>query len=206
MEIVERWFWFNVQVRGVVIILGQNLNWITKVKSKELYANSIHSKNERRMSKAILSIILSIGISPITSLIHAQTNEYDLDYTINYINQRIDQSCKVFSEKKNIRVEYFSNGKTIRIDEFYPEAIDLENSPIYSDTEQALILSCYENAGKCVKREILTHGTKLYYDRINLLAHCEGTECQNLERALRHLMMLYIAEDDYQRTKPFEEE
>jgi hypothetical protein len=164
------------------------------------------ANNRRRMIKVIVSITIVMGIASITSVIHAQTNEYDLDYTINYINQRIDPACKVFSEKKNIRVEYYSQGKTVRIDEFYPEAIDLENSLNYSEAEQAMILSCYENSGKCVKREILIHGTKLYYDRINLLSHCEGTECQNLERALKHLMMLYIADDDYIRTKPFEEE
>ena len=163
-------------------------------------------KNQRRMFKAILFLIITIGINPITSFIHAQTNEYDLEYTTKYINDRIDPACKVFAEKKNVRVEYYAKGKTVRIDEFYPEAIDLENSLNYSETEKAIILSCYENAGKCVKREILIHGTKLFYDRINLLSHCEGTECQNLERALRHLIMLYIADDDYQRTKPFEEE
>lgn len=158
------------------------------------------------MFKVIVSKTIVMVIGSITGVINAQTNEYDLDYTINYINQRIDPACKVFSEKKNIRVEYYSQEKTIRIDEFYPEAIDLENSLNFSETEKAIILSCHENAGKCVEREILIHGTKLFYDRINLLSHCEGTECQNLERALRHLMMLYIADDDYIRTKPFEEE
>lgn len=163
-------------------------------------------KTERKMFRTILSLILTIGITSTTNLINAQTNEYDLDYTTNYINERIDPACKVFAEKKNIRVEYYAKGKTVRIDEFYPEAIDIENSLNYSETEKAMILSCYENAGKCVEREILIHGTKLFYNRINLLSHCQGAECQNLERALRHLIMLYIADEDYLRTKPFEEE
>ena len=177
-----------------------------KVKSNEVQAHSINSKNQLNMFKAIFSLTLSLAILSISNLNYAQTNEYDLDYTTKYINERIDPACKVFAEKKNIRVEYYAKGKTVRIDEFYPEAIDLENSLNYSETEKAMILSCYENAGKCVEREILIHGTKLFYDRINLLSHCEGTECQNLERALRHLIMLYIADGDYLRTKPFDEE
>jgi hypothetical protein len=135
-----------------------------------------------------------------------QSIDYDLDYTEKYINERLASSCKLFANKKSISVEYYSKGKLVRVDEFYAEAIDREEGIYYKEKEKAIILTCYENADQCVTREILVLDEKKLYSRVNLMTNCTENECIYLERALLHLMMLYIADEDYLRIKPFEEE
>lgn len=132
----------------------------------------------------------------------AQT--YDVEYTVDYINARLSGVCKLFSERKNLRVEFYSKGEAVRIDYIFPSSIDFENGVYYSTDEQAVIIACYEEAGRCLEREIIKHGSKIPYDRTNLETNCEGDDCEALATAVQHLIKLYVL-DDYERSEPFEE-
>lgn len=145
---------------------------------------------------------LLLGTLTLFNVSQAQT--YDTDYTVDYINERLSDVCKIFSERKNLRIEYYSNGEPVRIDYIFPSSIDFENGILYSTDEQAVVIGCYEKAGRCIEREILKHGRKILYDRTNLEAKCEGDECEALATAVQHLIKLYVL-DDYERTQPFEE-
>jgi hypothetical protein len=131
-----------------------------------------------------------------------RAQSYDLDYTTSFINELLDGKCALFVEKKNIRVEYYLNGEAARIDYIFPESIDFETGIYYSESEGAVIISCYEKAGKCIERDILKRDTKLLYDRTNLTTTCTGETCKQLKEAVKHLVKLYVLED-YERTEPF---
>ncbi len=132
------------------------------------------------------------------------TQDLDKEYTANYINEKTTEVCKIFQEKKNLRIEFYSKGEPVRIDYIFPRTIDYEEGIYYSADENAIIFSCYEKAGKQIEREILRHGSKLLYDRSNLKVICDGHNCDPLITASKHLIQLYV-EDDYERTQPFEE-
>ena len=136
-----------------------------------------------------------------TSFQSVQAQSYDEDYTVDFINKHLDGKCALFSEKKNIRVEFYLNGEPARIDYIFPESIDPENGIYYSKDESAVIVSCYEKAGKCIERDIIKRDTKLLYDRTNLTTECID-DCASLEAAVKHLILLYI-EDEVERTEPF---
>lgn len=142
----------------------------------------------------------------LTSLIplRLDAQNYDAEYTLGYINERLTDVCKIFGERKGLRVEFYSNGEPVRVDYINPASIDYEEGIYYADDEHAIILSCYEEAGKCIERQIIKHGSRLFYDRTNLGTACSGDACKGLETALEHLIMLYVL-DDYERTQPFEE-
>lgn len=131
---------------------------------------------------------------------NAQT--YDVDYTVDYINGKLDGKCKLFSEKKNLRVEFYYKGEAARIDYIFPESIDFEEGIYYSESEGAVIISCYEKAGKCIERDIIKRDSKLLYDRTNLTSECTDG-CVGLVEAAKHLILLYV-EDDVERSEPFE--
>lgn len=156
-----------------------------------------------KLKQITIILLLLIGFSTST---FAQTIDYDLDYTEKYINEKLSPSCKLIANKRSISVEFYSKGKLVRVDDFFAEAIDREQGILYSEKEEALILKCSENADECITREIIVLDEKKFYNRVNLLTNCSGEDCVYLERALKHLMMLYIADEDYLRTKPFEEE
>lgn len=151
------------------------------------------------MIKGILS---TLTFTLLATLTFAQS--YDRDYTVDFINERISDVCKVFHEKKNLRIEYYAKGEPVRIDYIFPASIDYEKGVYYSEDEDAIILTCYDKAGKCIEREILKHGSKIFYDRSNVKTNCSGEDCTALQTAFQHLIMLYVV-DDYERTTPFEE-
>lgn len=132
--------------------------------------------------------------------------EYDISYTVDFINSHLDDNCKIIAHKKSIEIEYYRNGKVVRKDDFYPSAINIEQDINYSHPEKAFILSCYENAGECVDKQILINDTRTFETRTTLISKCEDQQYIAVGRALKHLIMLYIADDEYLRTKPFEEE
>lgn len=132
----------------------------------------------------------------------AAAQDYDVDYTVDYINGKLDGKCKLFSEKKNLRVEFYYNGEAARIDYLFPESIDFDEGIYYSESEGAVIVSCYEKAGKCIERDIIKRDTKILYDRTNLTTECAG-ECSGLVEAMKHLIKLYVL-DSVERTEPFE--
>jgi hypothetical protein len=136
----------------------------------------------------------------------AQIIDYDLEFTEKYINEKLSPSCKIFANKKSISVKYYSKGKLVRVDEFYAEAIDREKGIYHSEEEKAIILACYENSDQCITREILVLDEKKFYSRLTLMTECTENDCLYLKRALTHLLMLYIADEDYLRVKPFEVE
>lgn len=150
------------------------------------------------MVKGILLTVLS-------SLIYLGIYAQNLDraYTVEYINASADESCKIFDKKKNFRIEYTSNETPVRIDYIFPEMINYEDGIYYSEDEQAIILVCYEKAGKGIEREILKQDRKILYDRTNFKVACEGEKCKGVETAFKHLIQLYV-EKDYERTEPFE--
>jgi ribosome-associated translation inhibitor RaiA len=152
------------------------------------------------MMKKILILTTTLLFSTIIGI--SQT--YDKEYTVEYINAKTSEVCKIFQEKKNIRIEFYSNGQPVRIDYIFPGTIDIEKGIYYSEDEQAIVFSCYEKAGKQIEREILKHGSKLLYDRSNLKVDCSEGECEALVTASKHLIQLYV-EKGYERTKPFEE-
>lgn len=131
-----------------------------------------------------------------------QAQEYDADYTVSYINEQLDKNCQIFHEKKNLRIEYYAHGEAVRIDYIFPESIDFEEGIYYSDSEEAVIVSCYEKAGKCIERDIIKRNSKILYDRSNLTTTCTDG-CEGLVEAMKHLIKLYIM-DDVERTEPFE--
>ncbi|GAB4377313.1 MAG: hypothetical protein Kow0075_05660 [Salibacteraceae bacterium] len=134
----------------------------------------------------------------------SQAQEYDREYTVKYINDRLSDVCRLFDEKRNLRLEFYAKGEPVRIDYIFPESVDFEKGVYYSESEKAVIITCYDQAGKCIEREILKHGSKIFYDRTNLETDCESENCQALVNAVRHLIMLYVL-DDVERTTPFEE-
>ena len=137
-----------------------------------------------------------------TLQMHSQT--YDKTYTVDYINNKTTDACKLFHSKKDLRIEFYANGEPVRIDYIFPGSIDFEKGVYYAESEQAIVISCYEQAGKCIEREIIKHGSKLLYDRSNLKVNCTGNECEALATAMKHLIQLYSV-DDYERAQPFEE-
>ncbi|MEQ9187118.1 MAG: hypothetical protein RLP15_05235 [Cryomorphaceae bacterium] len=149
---------------------------------------------------ALSAFLLFSGV--VLSNQNAAAQDYDVDYTVDYINAKLDGKCKVFSEKKNLRVEFYYNGEPARIDYLFPESIDFDQGIYYSDSEGAVIVSCYEKAGKCIERDIIKRDTKILYDRTNLTTNCSG-DCSGLEEAMKHLIKLYVL-DSVERTEPFE--
>lgn len=131
-----------------------------------------------------------------------QAQEYDADYTVSYINKQLDKNCQIFHEKKNLRIEYYAHGEAVRIDYLFPESIDFEEGIYYSDSEEAVIVACYEKAGKCIERDIIKRNSKILYDRSNLTTTCTDG-CSGVVEAMKHLIKLYIM-DDVERTEPFE--
>ncbi len=128
---------------------------------------------------------------------------YDRKYTAAYINSKTTDECKLFIEKKNIRIEFNNNGNPVRIDYIFPKSINYENSLVYSKDEGALVFQCYSEAGKCINREIPKHGSKLIYDRSNLLLDCTPEEGEALAEAGKHLIQLYINKR-HTRSEPFD--
>lgn len=173
---------------------------------------SIENRNKREM-KQFMTTILKVRAHLFTSLlvmgltavqtVQAQT-PYDEASTIEYINARLNSTCKLFSEKKNLRIEFYDGTELVRVDYVFPNSVDFEKGVYYSEDEKALILSCYTEAGKCMERRIIKHKTKNFYERTNLETSCSGDDCKALETAVKHLIMLYVL-DDYERTQPFEE-
>lgn len=135
--------------------------------------------------------------SPLVS--SAQT--YDQDYTVKYINDQLESSCELFGEKKNIRIEYSGGGEVVRIDYLFPETIDFENIS-YSESEGAVVIACYEKAGKCIERDVVKRDSKLLYNRTNLATSCTGDQCESLVNAMKHLILLYT-DKHVERTEPF---
>ena len=133
-----------------------------------------------------------------------QSQTYDKAYTVDYINSRTTDACKLFNSKKDLRIEFYSNGEPVRIDYIFPGSIDFEKGVYYADSEESIVVSCYKQAGKRIEREIIKHGSKLLYDRSNLQVTCAGSECEALSTAMKHLIQLYSV-DDHERTQPFEE-
>ena len=127
----------------------------------------------------------------------------DEDYTADYINKRLADKCKLKAERKQIVVEFYEDGELVRVDLIFPETIDPDKVH-YSEEENAVLVSCYDAAGKCVEREIFKLDRKLGYNRCNLAANCTEGDCKALETAVIHLINLYVL-DDYERTQPFEE-
>ena len=146
-------------------------------------------------------MILTTTMSILASTAFGQT--YDKEYTVNYINSKTTDDCKVLIEKKNIRIEFYSDGNPVRIDYIFPESIDYENSLAYSEDEGALVFKCYSEAGKCINREIPKHGSKLIYDRSNLLLDCTTEEGEAIAEAGKHLIQLYI-DKRHTRSEPFD--
>ena len=132
----------------------------------------------------------------------ANAQDYDEDYTVDYINSKLDGKCQLFSEKKNLRVEFSAGGEIARIDYIFPESIDFEEGIYFSESEGAVIVSCYEKAGKCIERDILKRDSKILYDRTNLTTNC-GSSCDGVVEAMKHLIKLYVLEE-VERTEPFE--
>lgn len=132
--------------------------------------------------------------------VSAQT--YDENHTLEYINSKLEKKCRVFAEKKNLRVEFYAGGEPVRIDYLFPESIDFEKGIYFSESEGAVIVSCYEKAGKCIERDILKRDSKILYDRTNLTTTC-ANDCNGVVEAMKHLVKLYVLED-YERTEPFE--
>lgn len=153
-----------------------------------------------RICQTVIFFSLLTGLIP--QRLDAQT--YDADYTVSYINEHLSDVCKIFSERKGLRVEFYANGEPVRVDYINPASIDYEEGIRYAEDEHAVILTCYEEAGKCIERQIIKHGSRLFYDRTNLGTTCSGEACKGLETAVKHLIMLYVL-DDYERTEPFEE-
>ena len=131
---------------------------------------------------------------------NAQT--YDVDYTVEYINGKLDGKCKLFSEKKNLRVEFYDNSGVARMDYIFPESIDFEEGIVYSENEGAVLLKCYEKAGRCIESDIIKRDSKILRNRTNLSSECTDG-CVGLVEAAKHLILLYV-EDDVERTEPFE--
>ena len=127
----------------------------------------------------------------------------DEDYTVEYINQRLKSKCQLKLQRKDFLVEFYEDNELVRIDHVFPETIDPEGI-YYSEDEGALILRCFEGAGRCIERSILKLDRRMGYDRCNLTADCTDQDCSGLETAVRHLIYLYTL-DEYERTKPFEE-
>lgn len=148
-----------------------------------------------------IRILLTLFSSLFCFNIYSQV--LDREYTVRFINEAADESCKLFDEKRNFRIEYYSDGNPVRIDYLFPEMIDYENGIIYSADENAIILTCYEKAGKGIEREILKQDRKILYDRTNFKVSCEEEKCKAVETAFKHLIQLYV-EKDYERTEPFE--
>lgn len=132
----------------------------------------------------------------------SRSQDYGIDETVKFINDRLDGKCALFAEKKNLRVEFYLNGEPARIDYIFPASIDFEEGIYYSESEGAVIISCYEKAGKCIERDIIKRDTKLLYDRTNLTTECDDN-CDALEKAAKHLIKLYVLED-YELTEPFD--
>ena len=149
------------------------------------------------MKGPIFTLILSL-----MAVGNLGAQDYDMDYTVDYINEKLDDNCQLFVEKKNIRVEFYMNNETVRVDYLFPETIDYENGISYSESEGAVIITCYEKAGKCIERDIVKRDSKFLYDRCNLTTACEAP-CQGLVEAVKHLIQLYNF-DKVERTEPFE--
>ena len=141
-------------------------------------------------------------ISFISSSLSTSAQTYDEDYTAEYISSHLEKKCRVFTEKKNLRVEFYAGGEAVRIDYLFPESIDFEEWIYFSKSEGAVIVSCYEKAGKCIERDIIKRDSKILYDRTNLPTTC-ADECLGVVEAMKHLIKLYVF-DDVERTEPFE--
>ena len=180
-----------------MITLVRNLTLTLSVKVK---GQTYLRMNIRTSLKPIQSLALILVTTFISLTAHGQ--EYDVDYTVYFINKKLDKKCALFAEKKNLRVEFYYNGEAARIDYIFPESIDFEKGVYYSSEEGAVIVSCYEKAGKCIERDIIKRDVKMLYDRTNLTSECTD-DCGALEEAVKHLIQLYVF-DNVERTEPFE--
>ncbi|MBT3647071.1 MAG: hypothetical protein HN542_02395 [Flavobacteriales bacterium] len=146
---------------------------------------------------AVASFLTLAIFSPLVS--SAQT--YDQDYTVKYINDQLESSCELFAEKKNVRIEYSGGGEVVRIDYLFPESINIEEIS-YSESEGAVVIACYEKAGKCIERDVVKRDSKLLYNRTNLATGCSGEDCESLVNAVKHLLLLFT-DKHLERTEPF---
>ncbi|HAQ69782.1 MAG TPA: hypothetical protein DCR48_02285 [Flavobacteriales bacterium] len=149
-----------------------------------------------------LSLFLLITSLSIISISTLKAQTYDEHYTVDYINSQLEKKCHVFTEKKNIRVEFYAGGVPVRIDYLFPKSLDFDNGIYFSESEGSVIVSCYEKAGKCIERDIIKRDSKIVYDRTNLTTTCTNG-CAGLVEAMKHLIKLYVL-DDVERTEPFE--
>lgn len=154
------------------------------------------------IQRFLLSFLV-IGL--LTSAFSAVSQDivYDEDYTLSYINERLDKQCQLKLERKNLVVEFRQKGELVRVDYIFPETIEPEGI-YYSEEEGAVIVVCFEKAGDCIQREILKLDRKMGYSRSNLTSNCAAEDCTGLAVAVQHLIKLYTL-DEYERTKPFEE-
>ena len=84
--------------------------------------------------KSLGFLIFTLSLFGFTNSINAQ--EYDIDYTVDFINQHLDESCKIVAQKRSIQIEYYRNGKVVRIDDFYPSSINIDEDIFYSHPEK----------------------------------------------------------------------
>ena len=152
-------------------------------------------KNKIRL---FLLLIFSIQLSTISA-----QSAMDEDYTASYINERLSEDCQLQLNRKDFEIHYYEDGELVRTDYIFPEAIDPDQIT-YSESEDALLLVCFVAAGKCIEREIFKLDRKAAYTRSNLISDCASKDCSGLQTAVIHLINLYTL-DDYERTKPFEE-
>jgi len=159
-------------------------------------------KNQVRITE-MLSVMATVVFMICTPLM-SQAQTLDQDYTIKYINSRLN-NCDIQVNKNSfLIVTFYSKGQKARIDELFIGDID-PTSIAYFPEEGAVILRCTEKQGDCVKREMLLRDAISYYPRVNLTSGCSENDCKALERAVKHLVLLNT-DSDYARTTPFENE
>lgn len=178
------------------------------IDKNKIYATS-KTQYKMNIKESRFFSLFSYTVFTLSTLIFAgnlKAQEYDEAATVSYINQYLDKDCEIFADKKSIRIEYNRNGKTLRVDDFYPSAIDLENEFEYSESENAIIIRCNDQSGDCIDKHVMKPKSKSFVSRTKLILDCDKKKIEPLKEALNHLIMLYIADDDYLRTKPFEDE
>ncbi|MEZ4722101.1 MAG: hypothetical protein R2813_09530 [Flavobacteriales bacterium] len=100
-----------------------------------------------------------------------------------------DESCQLFNEDGNLRIEYTSKGQVARIDYLFPEMIDTEKGIYYSQEESSVIISCWDKAQDCIEREIVIRDTRQFYERTNLKMKC-GDQCDAAALAIKQIITL----------------
>lgn len=153
------------------------------------------------MSKKTTILLLLFSLSAFYRLSGQELSE---KYTMKYINDRIAENCEVRTDDGYIVASFYRGNEIVREDYVYMADVKPEDVH-YSESEKAIILTCFDKAGDCVDRNILVNGIRKGYNRVNLPTGCSGEDCKALVNAVRHLLYLYVL-DDYERTKPFEED